>query len=278
MLEWILLAVGLAGFGLAGCLDLKTTEFPDWIPYAMIVSALFVRGAFAWLLQDWSIITESVIVGILFLAFGLALYILKQWGDGDAWLLGALGFLFPNPSGFSVPAQIYFPAVMLFNFFLTAFVYLVAYSIIIGIRMPGIPGKFLKELKRDSKGMAYVIAAFCLAYAFLMALVYFVYSSIPFPPINALILPVMLLALLVFVRYGRFIESSAFKRRIDVSRLRAGDVPAGEKWRVLTKEEVRKLKRRGGKIWIKEGVRFAPVFLITMLVTLLFGNLMGFLI
>ncbi|UCD07613.1 MAG: prepilin peptidase, partial [Candidatus Aenigmatarchaeota archaeon] len=118
MLGWVLLVIGIAGFGLAGYLDLKTTEFPDWIPYFIIVSALVVRGISAWLLQDLSIITESVLIGIVFLAFGLGLYYLKQWGDGDAWLLGAIGFLFPNPSGFqAVTMQFSFPIIMLFNFF-----------------------------------------------------------------------------------------------------------------------------------------------------------------
>ena len=32
MLGWLLLAGGAVGLGAAGYLDLKTTEFPDWLP------------------------------------------------------------------------------------------------------------------------------------------------------------------------------------------------------------------------------------------------------
>ncbi len=280
MLGWILLGIGIAGFGLAGWLDLKTTEFPDWIPYFIIVSALLVRGVFAWLGQDWSIITESILVGLAFLAFGLALYFLKQWGDGDAWLLGSLGFLFPSQTGFQAAAtvQFSFPLAMLFNFFFIAFIYLLVYSLILGLRTQDVSRKFSHELKKDSKGIASLMTAFCTVYAVFIIYIYLAYSVLVFTLLQTVLFPVVLLAIIIFVRYGRFIEGVTFKKRIDVKDLRIGDVPIGGKWRVLTEKEVRALKEKGGKIWIKEGVRFAPVFLITMLVTLFYGNLILLLI
>ena len=66
-----------------------------------------------------------------------------------------------------------------------------------------------------------------------------------------------------------------FRRRVDVKDLREGDVPVGEKWRVLGKKEIKALKARGGKIWIKEGVRFAPVFFLTLVLMLAFGNVIS---
>jgi len=66
-----------------------------------------------------------------------------------------------------------------------------------------------------------------------------------------------------------------FKKQIDVKDLRAGDVPVKGKWRVMTEKEVMILKKRGGKIWIKEGIRFAPVFLITMFVSIFYGSLIS---
>lgn len=277
MFGWILLGIGIVGFGLAGWLDLKTTEFPDWIPYFIIISALAVRGVFAWLLQDWSIIINSVLIGAAFLAFGLVLYFLKQWGDGDAWLLGSLGFLLPDPSGFqaatAAAGQFYFPITMLFNFFLIAFIYLFLYSLILGMRTQNVSRKFFLELKKDSKGIASLMIGFCTAYIAFVIYIYFVYSLLVFPLLHTVLFPVILLAIIIFVRYGRFIEGVTFKRRIDAGDLKAGDVPLGGKWRVLTKKEVMALKEKGGKIWIKEGIRFAPVFLITILVTLFYGNL-----
>jgi hypothetical protein len=77
----------------------------------------------------------------------------------------------------------------------------------------------------------------------------------------------------LFSHYGKYIEKNLFKRRIPVGKLRAGDVPVGGKWRVLKPAEVRALKKRGGSVWIKEGVRFAPVFVLALILTLAFGDL-----
>ena len=106
----VLLGISLVGFGMAGYWDLRTTEFPDWLPYAMIILALGTRGLFSFLTGDYSLIINSVLYGGAFLLFGLGLYWFKQWGDGDAWLLGVMGFLWPDSGSFSVSTLLPFPA------------------------------------------------------------------------------------------------------------------------------------------------------------------------
>ena len=64
-----------------------------------------------------------------------------------------------------------------------------------------------------------------------------------------------------------------FKRKIKTSELREGDVILDGRWRGLTKKEVAEIRRRGKYAWIKEGVRFAPVFIITMLISIFYGDL-----
>ncbi|MFQ5647658.1 MAG: prepilin peptidase [Candidatus Aenigmatarchaeota archaeon] len=275
MMEWILLAIGIGGFGLAGYLDLKTTEFPDWIPYAMIIAALGVRGAFALAAWDPWTFLSSVMVGCGFLVFGLALYFLKQWGDGDAWLLGALGFLFPTQAGLpaAVPTVIPFPLVLLFNFFIISFFYLIVYSVGLGVKHPKALRKFSRELKGDLKGIAAIVVAFALA---CLGVVMYMSWGLGVPLerfYHILAFPALLLGVVLFVQYGKFIEKNMFKKQIPASRLRAGDVPIDSKWRTLTEKELKAIKKRGGKVWVKEGVRMAPVFLITLLVTAFWGFL-----
>ncbi len=118
---------------------------------------------------------------------------------------------------------------------------------------------------------------FCTAYVIFIIYIYLAYSVLVFPLLQTFLFPAALLAIIIFVHYGRFIEGTAFRKRIDVKDLKVGDVPMGGKWRVLTEKEVRTLKRRGGKIWIKEGVRFAPVFVINVIATLFFGSIVGIL-
>lgn len=268
-----LLGISVVGFGLAGYWDLRTTEFPDWLPYAMIVLALGTRGVFSLLMGDFSCIIYSIIIGLGFLGFGLLLYFLRQWGDGDAWLLGALGFLWPDSGSFPASAFIPFQATLLFNFFFIAFIYLLAYSLILGIKSAEVSSKFLTELGHAKGEIGKVVGVFTLGSIGLIGYVAIQFGVPAADLIYILIFPPLLLSVLVFARYGRFVEENLFKRKVPASRLRVGDVLIEDRWRGLTEREVEKLKARGGEVWIKEGVRFAPVFVITVLVTLLWGNL-----
>jgi hypothetical protein len=290
--EWILLAIGTAGFGLGAYWDMKTTEFPDWLPYAIIISAAGVRGIFAYLMNDFWILGSSLIVGMLFMAFGLLLYFMKQWGDGDAWLLGALGFLFPTYSAFEMdappfqmtlteggsaaflPGAFPFPLILMFNFFLLSFAYLVAYSLGLGFRHRKELGKFRKELRKDSRNTLVLVAVFtalCLGMVFYLNL----YMDIPLQNMyNILSLPLLFAAVMVFIRYGKFVEQNLFRKKIPTKELKVGDVLISEKWKGLTEKELKGLQKKGGSVWIKEGVRFAPVFIIVLYATLFLGSLL----
>jgi Flp pilus assembly protein protease CpaA len=270
----VLLGVSVAGFGLAGYWDLKTTEFPDWLPYVMIALALGIRGVFSLMTGDFSYIIYSTIIGLGFLGFGLALYWLKQWGDGDAWLLGALGFLWPDSGSFAVAVLLPFPLTLLFNFFFLAFFYLLVYSVFLGLRSRDVSGGFLKELGGAGREIGRLVGAFTLACLGLMFWVAWQFGVQVWSLLYILAFPPLLLSVLVFMRYGRFVEGNLFKKRVPASRLRAGDVLVKDRWRGLTEKEVAALRKRGGHVWIKEGVRFAPVFVITVVVTLLWGNLL----
>ncbi len=271
MIEWLLLAVGMAGFGIAGYLDLKTTEFPDWIPYAVIGLAVAIRGAFAFQTGSMLLLYNSLAIGTLFLAFGLSLYCLKQWGDGDAWLLGAMGFLFPDPAGFAFSSSLPFPLVLVMNFFIVSLLYLVLYSIAIGVK-----GNIFPSFATHLRGQAKMVFFAFIFFSGLSAIsIYYLSTFIPYAAnIPYLLLPVPFLAtaMLVFVIYGQYIEKNVFRKRIPSKDLRIGDVPVDGKWKVMTKGELARLRKTKKYVWIKEGVRFAPVFLLTLLFTLFYGS------
>jgi prepilin signal peptidase PulO-like enzyme (type II secretory pathway) len=185
-----------------------------------------------------------------------------------------MGFLWPDSGFFSTATLLPFPLAMLFNFFLIAFFYLLVYSIALGIRSPKVSRKFLSELGQARKGIAGIIGLFTVACIVLMAVVAYQFGVPLDRLLYILIFPPLLLSVLVFTRYGRFVEENLFKKQIPASKLRVGDVLISDRWRGLTEKEVSSLKKKGGQVWIKEGVRFAPVFVITVLVTLFFGNLL----
>ncbi len=280
MLGWILLIIGVIGFSYAGWKDIKTTEFEDWLPYSIIIAALAVRGVFSFILSDFTIITSSVLYGLLFLGFGYILYFLKQWGDGDAWLMGALGFLFPDASGFVpfITSFMPFPVLIVFNFFLVALVYIIIYAIALGLRTPKVYRTFIKNVHRMKHAIGYVFIILVIASAAVS-----LYLSYNFPvPVYRLAglftMPFVAVAILLFFQYARAVEGDLFKRKIKANDLRAGDVIVSDKWRGLTEAEVKRLRKKGGEVWIKEGVRFAPVFVITLIVTLFVGSLMAIII
>jgi Flp pilus assembly protein protease CpaA len=274
MLGILLLLVAFTGFGLAAYWDVKTTEFPDWLPYSIIVAALAVRGIFAFILSDPFIIINSLSYGAIFLAVGLLMYLAKQWGDGDAWLMGALGFLFPDAAGFSSAfgTPLPFWLTMILNFFMVSLVYLVLYAMALGIRRPGVLKTFRKNVRARALLMAVsfaIVLAASLYTAFYLSL-NFAVPVYDFPGILAM--PFLAIAMLLFLQYAKAVESDLFRRKVKAKDLRVGDVLISGKWRGLTAEDVEKYRKKGGDVWIKEGVRFAPVFLITVLVTIFIGS------
>lgn len=278
MLGLILLAVGIAGFGLAGYWDLRYTEFPDWLPYSMIILALLFRGIFGFLESDWWILGDSVFVGAGFLSLGLLLYYSKQWGDGDAWLLGTLGFLFPNQTSFQVSTFFPFPLTLLFNFLMVSLVYLIGYSIALGMKNREVNKKFVVKI-RSEKSKFLGMPLFFFAVSWTSALILQLWFSFGMERlIQIIVLPVILVFILFFSYYAKIVEKDLFKRRIKSSELKEGDVILEDRWRGITKKEVREISRGRKYVWIKEGVRFAPVFIITLLISLFYGDLMLILI
>jgi prepilin signal peptidase PulO-like enzyme (type II secretory pathway) len=104
---------------------------------------------------------------------------------------------------------------------------------------------------------------------------------IDFYPIfsNSILLSIFSLALFFLWIFVKTVEDVAFKKRILVSKLKVGDVLFESKvWEGISEKELKKIKASGKKfVWIKEGVRFAPVFPLALILTLLYGNALTFL-
>ncbi len=265
MLE-IFFLITVCGFGLASYLDLRYTEFPDILPYGLIAIAFFLRVLMSIIFGDLSILVDSVLYGSIFLGIGLALFYTKQWGDGDAWLLGVLGFLLPNKesmffvSGYS--SIFPFQLSLIFNFFLVSLLYIVVYSLFVGFRNRG-KLKFGVDRKEASVFIGIIAAATITGTMTITSNMLPIFYS------------VMGLAtgLYFFFQYVKAIDNFIFKKRISTKNLRKGDVVFEGKWKGLTNKDIAKIRRSKKYVYIKEGVRFAPVFLITVLLTAIFNGL-----
>ncbi|MCD6371900.1 MAG: hypothetical protein J7L39_04280, partial [Candidatus Aenigmarchaeota archaeon] len=73
---------------------------------------------------------------------------------------------------------------------------------------------------------------------------------------------------------SKIVDKYGFTRRIHISKLKVGDVLLeSEIWKGIDEKELKKVKKSRKYVWIKEGVRFAPVFPISLILTPYIKNL-----
>lgn len=289
MFQFILFAVALLGSSIAAAWDLRTTEIPDEIPYAMTAIALVFYGVQSFLAGSYWPIINSIMAGSALFGFGFVMYYFGQWGGGDVKLLAGIGFLLPTASTVPVTSgtvlglMFPFPVSYLFNVFFVGAIYMLIYAAYLALRNR----KIISEFKRDVKASASMLLVFVgalLILSFGMNLLLYDYFKIQpqISPIffNSLSITIGTLGIFLIWRFVRVVENVGLKKRIPVSKLRVGDVLLSSKlWEGITKKELKRIKRSGKRyVRIKEGVRFGPAFPIALLFTIYFGDTILFLI
>lgn len=273
----ISLLTAFIGSSIAAAWDLKTTEIPDQIPHAMIAIALVIYSLQSFVENNFGYITSSLISGAVLFAIGFSMYKFGQWGGGDAKILSAIGFLLPQPIGFT-QTLFPFPMSYLINVFLIGAVYMLLYALVLSILNRKIFSAFLADLKASAKlfGISSIILLLIFVGINFFIFNYFsanynFYSLIPNSAIS------VLLTLFIFIiwKFAKAVEKVGFTKKIPISKLRIGDVLYESKvWDGITKNQLSKIKKSGKKfVWIKEGVRFAPAFPVALAASLYFGDL-----
>jgi hypothetical protein len=278
MLESISLAVAFICSSVAGLFDLKTTEIPDEIPYVMIAVGLIFAGVQSY--QQWSYwpLLNSAIAGLGLLGFGFLMYYFGQWGGGDAKILSGVGFLLPSlPKNFTSALMFPFPLSYLFNVFLVGAGYMMVYAVAFAFLNKKIIFEFKKDLKASSN---LLLACSTVLFASFLVLNWYLSNIFQTTLTASLLLKNSLLPLLATVilfliwKFAKVVENVGFKKKIPISKLKAGDVLLDSKlWEGITEKELKKIKKSGKRfVTIKEGVRFGPSFPLALLFTIYFGD------
>jgi Flp pilus assembly protein protease CpaA len=275
MFEEISLTTAVVGTFLASLWDLKTTEVPDPIPYAMIGIGLSIALIQSFTYWSFSSILDSLIAGSALLAFGALMYFFGQWGGADALILAGVGFLLPKFT--KIKLLFPFPFSYLLNVFIIGAVYMIVYALIFTMLNRKIALSFFKEVKASKSILS--IGSFGLFVLFI-GINYLVLSFLHLPIQhsfvfkNSLLLLIITLGIYFLLKFVKVVEEVGFKKRIPVSKLKVGDVLAEEKfWKGINEKEIEKIKKSGKKfVWIKEGVRFAPTFFLALIFTLYYGD------
>ena len=263
----MLLILLIAGICLliASIWDLLTTEVPDEIPYFMVFAGIVYWFVYGVITGEFIGLGYSLLFGTVLLGTGLILYMKGQWGEADAWILAAIGYMIPF-----IGKQIFMFDYML-NFLIVSSVFTIIYSISLGFLNKQVFPVFMKNIRKWLK------IIWIAPLIFIIPIVVFIgmFDIMPFICLGAVVFLVEL-----FWIYAKTIEKKILKREIQTKELKAGDVLEDMKWIGLRGEDVRKIQEQKERVVIKEGLRFVPVFLITFLVTIFYGNIffmiMGF--
>jgi len=269
MFELWLIAVALIGTGIAGYWDLKTTNVPDLLIIGMIAIGFIIHAITGFSTGNFSSLTNALIYGGLFLGFGLIMYFTGQWGGGDGETLVAIGVLVPTTT--YVTTLFPFSISYFINLIFVGAIYSIVYAIYLASKNPKIIKDFYKKILKNEKVIFSITIISILPVIFYTELFFF---------------PVLIFLFLIFYYFAKTIEKGFYKK-IPVSKLRLDDM-IGEDipklkiykryLRGLTKQEVRKIKRMKRYVMIREGVKFTPVFFLTLIFTLLLGDFLFLLI
>ncbi len=268
MFEIFLILIALFGTGFAGLWDLKTSDVPDSVIVTMIAVGLILHISHGFLTGDFSLLVNGLMYGGIFLAFGLIMYFTGQWGGGDGELLVSIGILLPTTT--LVATMLPFSLSYFLNMIIIGAFYSIIYAIVLSLKNRKMLGQFISGLKKDKTTQLTMTTIIVLIFMS----VYFNVSTLP-------IILILLLILTFFYKFAKIVEKG-FYIKIPTSKLQAGDI-IGENIpklkifkkyvRGLTKKEVAKIKKMKKYTIIRSGVRFGPVFFITLAATLLFGDI-----
>ncbi len=266
--------------------DLKKREVPNWVNYGLVTVGLGLGLLQSAVAADWRFVAFSIAGTAAALALAALMFYTGQWGGGDSKLLIGMGAVL----GLSISAR--WPFSSLDNPLISFLFDLVAVSLLYALVMGTFivlknKGRFAAELKKQLRSYAAMrkfalVAAVVGLIAIAAANDFFVRLSI-----------VIILAALFFGLHlsimAKAVERSCMLKRISPLRLTEGDWIAtdvvvggrriaGPKDLGIEKQQIRKLIElyRKGKIrnvLVKEGIPFAPAFLIAYLLVVFSGNI-----
>ncbi|MCD6482858.1 MAG: prepilin peptidase [Candidatus Aenigmarchaeota archaeon] len=252
VLFWIKSAIGLVFLSIASYQDLKTTEISDKLLYLFILASVIINTLAYLSSRNKEIIANSIINGVILSLVGALMYFTGQWGAGDSFLLAGVGFL--NP----LNQDIVFTLEYFFLLAISGMIYVILYSFTIFVKNEKARKNVEREFNKRSKAIG-LISLFLLASisAFILT------NSEKFIVASSIIFVVLILSI-SFV-YLKGIENSMIKK-VRIKDVKVGDVlKDSKKWVGIDEKALKKLRRSRKFVYIKEGVRFAPVFLIAFI-------------
>jgi len=278
ILDQVIFGTALIGSGVASYYDLKTTEVPNWVFYAILIVGVPAVALNSFVNSSFDMFAVSGITGLSLLALGYAMYRAGQWGGADMVLLALMGFLMAAVSlDFAVQTAFPFGISFLINLFLVGAVYMIVYSAIFALRSKNLVEAFRADIRKNLAATAAISAAMFVVFVSLTAYLNWEFGGgiSAYEMAAWAFIPVAMTAcFLVVYRFAKVVEGVGFRKRIPVGKLRLGDMLMDERKLVgIEEDQLRRIRRSGKRfVWIKEGVRFIPAFTLALLFTVFVGD------
>jgi preflagellin peptidase FlaK len=292
IIEILLIAVVIAWFIAASIFDIKTREVPNWLSYSLIIISLTFKLLISIKESNFSYIGYSLLGFIIFFGLANLMYYTKQWGGGDSKLLIAVGVIFASyPSSllkyFNPNLNAPFLLIVLLNILISGAVYGLILSFLLSLKNRN---KFSKEFKtfikknefKKTRNITLILVIILIILSFFLIK----NTNIKYLLIGLLIFPIIFIYAFSFLKS---VEKSTMYKLIKIEKLTEGDwivnsikdnnkIIYNSKSPGVTKEQIKKLvslkkKLRIEQVLVKEGLPFVPAFLIGIILSLIFGNI-----
>ena len=286
-MDFIIISLALIYLIIATISDIKTQEIPDSLNFSFVFIGIFVNTLRTILSGDNSYLLYSLLTFGAFFIVGRLMYYSKQWGGGDAKLLAGMGALVPLYPALTkgltgVKITNYFGLDFFINLIVVGAIYTIIYAIYLSIKnrkkfVENFKGIYLTKKTRKFEKVIWTLVILINITGFFMLKTNTERTLL-------LSISLLLLAFNYLLVFTKAVEKTTMYKTISTKKLREGDcitsrLKSSDKIiytpsvHGVKKSQIEIIQEHFKEVHIKEGISFAPTFLIAFLVTILKGNL-----
>ncbi|MEF8880618.1 MAG: hypothetical protein V5A72_02190 [Candidatus Nanohaloarchaea archaeon] len=228
-------------------------DVPDEFATTAIIGGILLHAGQSYLLGSLSPLIYSISLGLIFSLYGWAAYWKGMWGGADAMALSALGFGAPYMT-LSLTGAVQHGFSLFINLVLVASAYTIVFSLIRAYKTEDFLVKLRERLYQDKLRISLEIGIGLIVFGLMKPFrAFFLYISI-------------VLAIFLF-RFLKIVERYGMMEEIKVDNLEGGEVireSSDDRIKGVTEEEIEEID---GKVKVMHGLRFIPVFPVTLVLT-----------
>lgn len=260
MLIQISVILGFSTLLIASIFDVRSQkgDVPEIVLYAGVISGIVIHLIHSLIVWDLNPILWSFVSSTLLFIYGYISYRKGMWGGADMLgliILGSTSAYYLKLSG---------SLNLLLNFMLVGFVYALVFGFYHGFKSKEIRKDFIQRLQSRKKILG--LSSIGIILLTLLGL---------HQGFVGLIYPTMLGFMILTYFFMKSVEEVGMTMTVKASEVEKGDVLADGEIKGISEDEIENLE---GEVEIKEGIRFMPVFPVSLALTVAGFSLLEYLI